>query len=158
MVEPINIATLMDDAVRLNSTSFERHKIRVEREYMDLPTLLVDKQRILQIMINLIKNAKDALVEQHDKDRILTLSTSADRERLIIQIADTGIGIKKEHLTKIFSHGFTTKPSGHGFGLHSCANAATEMEGSLSVVSDGYMQGATFTLSLPYLPATISTT
>jgi two-component system NtrC family sensor kinase len=75
---------------------------------------------------------------------------------LIIEVSDTGIGIKTEQLTKIFSHGFTTKATGHGFGLHSCANAATEMEGKLTASSAGPMQGATFRLDLPYRPAAVA--
>jgi len=61
------------------------------------------------------------------------------------------MGIAPENLARIFSHGFTTKKEGHGFGLHSSANAAAEMGGHLSVMSDGVDQGATFTLELPVL-------
>ena len=65
------------------------------------------------------------------------------------------LGIARENLTRIFSHGFTTKKHGHGFGLHSCANAAGEMGGSLSVRSDGPGKGATFTLELPLAPVEV---
>jgi signal transduction histidine kinase len=67
-------------------------------------------------------------------------------------VADNGVGISEDNLTKIFSHGFTTKEHGHGFGLHSSALAAKEIGGSLSVYSDGVGQGATFTLELPFKP------
>ncbi len=158
MLEPTEINTLLDDAVRMNVTSFERHGIRVERDYDDLPTVLADKQRLLQIVINLVKNARESLTEQNaDRDRVLTLRTRADDDRLIIDIGDSGVGIQEDNLTRIFSHGFTTKPTGHGFGLHSCAIAATEMEGSLTAHSEGHMQGATFTLNLPLTPATAAT-
>jgi C4-dicarboxylate-specific signal transduction histidine kinase len=158
MLEPTDISTLLDDAVRMNMTSFERHGIRVERKYIDLPTILADKQRLLQIVINLVKNAKESLTEQNiGQDRTLTLQTRAVDDRLIIEIVDTGVGIRKDDLTRIFSHGFTTKASGHGFGLHSCAIAATEMEGSLSAHSEGHLKGATFTLNLPLTPATAAT-
>jgi two-component system sensor kinase FixL len=81
------------------------------------------------------------------------LITRVDGDRLLLEVTDTGMGIDSEHLPKMFSHGFTTKASGHGFGLHSCANAATEMEGCLSCQSPGIGLGATFTLSLPFQPA-----
>lgn len=149
MLEPIDVNGLLDDAVRLNSSSFERHHIRVKRNYETLPSVLADKQRLLQIVVNLVKNAKEALLEQNQEERVLTLLTSVDEDRLIIEVSDSGVGIEKENLTRIFSHGFTTKATGHGFGLHSCANAATEMNGTLSVRSDGPMQGASFTLNLP---------
>jgi signal transduction histidine kinase len=66
-----------------------------------------------------------------------------------IIVRDNGIGIPPENLIKIFNHGFTTKRDGHGFGLHSGANAAKEMGGSLTAESNGPGLGATFTLELP---------
>jgi C4-dicarboxylate-specific signal transduction histidine kinase len=71
-----------------------------------------------------------------------------------LSVRDNGSGIRSENLTKIFHHGFTTKATGHGFGLHSAANAAKAMKGSLSVQSEGPDRGATFTLELPVAAAT----
>jgi len=156
LVEPIDINVLLDDAFKLHAGSFGRHGIRLEQDYADLPTVLIDKQRLMQIVINLVKNAKEALLEQAVDQRFLRVRTRAKGERLIVEVSDTGVGIDKEKLSRIFSHGFTTKAKGHGFGLHSCANAATEMDGKLSVQSDGHLRGATFTLDLPLVPATIS--
>ncbi|MEX0643085.1 MAG: CHASE sensor domain-containing protein [Pirellulales bacterium] len=156
MVEPIDVNALLDDAVRLDSASFERHRIRVVRNYAALPTVLVDKQRLLQIVINLVKNAKESLMEQEERERILTIETKANLDRLIIEVSDTGVGIEKRNMTRIFSHGFTTKVKGHGFGLHRCANAATEIEGSLTAHSDGPLKGARFTLNLPLKAAAVT--
>jgi C4-dicarboxylate-specific signal transduction histidine kinase len=149
LAEPTDVNSIFDDALRLDSESFEQHGIDVNRDYASLPTMLIDKQRVMQIVVNLVKNAKESLVERKPGERRLTLRTSVENERLVLEVSDTGVGIKKENLTRIFAHGFTTKSTGHGFGLHSCANAATEMEGSLSAHSEGDMQGATFTLKLP---------
>ena len=66
-----------------------------------------------------------------------------------VAVADNGVGIPAENLTKIFNHGFTTKKDGHGFGLHSSANAAREMGGLLVAESEGRGRGAIFTLELP---------
>jgi len=155
VVEPIEVDALLDDAMRLESASFERHHIRVVRKYADLPTVLLDKQRLLQIVVNLVKNAKESLGEQPEQERVLTIETKADKDRLIIEVSDTGVGIKESDMTRIFSHGFTTKAKGHGFGLHRCANAATEIDGSLTVRSDGPLKGATFTLNLPLKTAAV---
>ncbi len=106
--------------------------------------------RPLQILVNLLKNAKESLAASPKLDRRLTFGASRYGDRLILTVRDNGVGIAPENLTRIFSHGFTTKPKGHGFGLHSCANAAKEMGGSLTVESDGVGKGATFTLNLPY--------
>lgn len=81
---------------------------------------------------------------------MLTLSVQRSGDAAAqISVADRGVGIAAENLTRIFSHGFTTRPEGHGFGLHSCVLAAREMRGSLTVHSDGAGQGAIFTLDLP---------
>lgn len=155
LVEPLDINEVLDDAIGLNAASYIKHGINIVRNYGELPTVLVDKQRLLQIVINLVKNAKEALEEQLPGHKKITITTRAENDRLIIEVADSGIGILPEKLSKIFSHGFTTKVKGHGFGLHSCANAATEMDGSLSVKSDGHMLGATFALNLPLVVAAV---
>lgn len=153
IVEPLDLQEVLEDALKLNSASFNRHAVRVVREFADLPRVVLDKQRLLQIVINLVKNAKEALLDQDQNDRVLTLRTWAEGEKVFIEIADTGVGIAPECLSKVFAHGYTTKNNGHGFGLHSCANAATEMNGELRASSDGPMTGARFTLCLPYRSA-----
>jgi signal transduction histidine kinase len=70
-------------------------------------------------------------------------------ETLHISVKDDGEGIAPENMARLFTHGFTTRKDGHGFGLHSCALAALEMKGRLTVHSDGLGTGAVFTLELP---------
>jgi signal transduction histidine kinase len=149
-VESVSVLDALDDALRLNSSAFDRHHIHVVRNYDDLQPVKLDKQKLLQILVNLLKNAKESLAASPKLDRRLTFGASRYGDRLILTVRDNGVGIAPENLTRIFSHGFTTKPKGHGFGLHSCANAAKEMGGSLTVESDGVGKGATFTLNLPY--------
>jgi signal transduction histidine kinase len=72
-----------------------------------------------------------------------------DAGMLRITVADNGEGIAPQNLTRVFSHGFTTRSNGHGFGLHSCVLAAQEMGGRLSAHSDGAGRGAIFTLDIP---------
>ncbi|MGD9722870.1 MAG: ATP-binding protein [Pirellulales bacterium] len=158
VVEDVDVATFLDDAMKLNSASLERHQIQLVRDYGQLPKARLDTQKALQILVNLIKNAKDALVEATGQtERTLTLrSRINERNALEIQVIDNGVGVPKENLTRIFSHGFTTKKQGHGFGLHSCANAAREMGGSLVAFSDGPGKGTTLTLELPFVPAEVT--
>jgi C4-dicarboxylate-specific signal transduction histidine kinase len=103
----------------------------------------------LQILVNLIRNAKQACDESGLPDKRLTMRVSQSSDRVRIALIDNGVGIRAENLTQIFNHGFTTKKDGHGFGLHSGALAAKEMGGCLAVQSDGLGKGATFTLELP---------
>lgn len=155
VVEPANLAELLEDAVRLNASWIEQHSIDVLRQYAPLPEVLVQKQKLLQVLVNLVQNARDALIESKQPGPRLVLSISSDGDHLRIEVNDNGIGIAPEHMTRIFSHGFTTKKSGHGFGLHSCANAAKEMGGRLSARSEGIGCGASFTLELPLKPAEV---
>jgi len=135
----------------LNSTSFDRHGVEVVRDYeADLPQVLTEKQKVLQIIVNLLRNSKDALVAGRAVHRKMTIRTERiDDDYVVLEVADNGVGISTENLTRIFNHGFTTKPDGHGFGLHSCANAAKELGGSLSAHSEGDGRGASFRLVLP---------
>jgi signal transduction histidine kinase len=153
--EPVAPAELMENAVGVNRTSFSRQSIDLVRDFEELPPLLLDKHRVLQILINLIGNAANALADHAPDGRRVTLSVKrvaaegTGCEQVMFVVTDNGSGISPENLTKIFVHGFTTKKDGHGFGLHSSANAAREMGGSLSVSSPGVGLGATFTLMLP---------
>jgi signal transduction histidine kinase len=150
VTEVFDVASAIDDALKLNAAEFDRHHIEIVRDYEALPKVQLDKHKLLQILVNLVKNGKDALVEGGGTNRRLTFRTrSKGSDQIAIQVSDTGIGIQKENLTRIFSHGFTTKKTGHGFGLHSCANTAKEMGGALIVESSGLGHGATFTLALP---------
>jgi C4-dicarboxylate-specific signal transduction histidine kinase len=150
VVEPLAPKELVEDALRINEVALGRHGIRVVRQFDPAPSVAVDKHKVLQILINLIRNAKQAIEDTNRDDKELTLSiTNQGNGQVTIAVRDSGVGIAPENITRIFSHGFTTKKGGHGFGLHSAANAAREIGGQLSVQSDGPGQGAVFTLCLP---------
>ena len=148
----VSLADLVEDALRINSAGLDRHGAQVVREFQAIPDVIVDKQKVLQILVNLISNAKYALTTAELDDKTLTvrIATSNDQTECIrIDVIDNGVGIPPENLTRIFSHGFTTKQDGHGFGLHSCALAAQSIGGSLTVQSDGLNRGAAFSLHIP---------
>ena len=153
VVETIPVQNLIEDAIKLNAGALARHKVTIQRDYQETPAITVEKHRVLQILVNLIRNAKYALDESGCEDKIMTFRTGSNGHGCIhIQIADNGVGIPAENLTRIFAHGFTTRAHGHGFGLHSGALAARELGGWLQAQSDGPGCGATFTLELPLQP------
>lgn len=153
-VEEVSLAELVEDAVRFNAGSMDKHCIDVRQEFADLPPVLIDKQKFLQIVVNLISNAKNAVLESQSLRREITVRLAhAAGDRARIEIIDNGVGIPAENLTRIFSQGFTTRKTGHGFGLHSAANLATELRGSLIARSSGCGQGATFILEVPFTKA-----
>jgi PAS domain S-box-containing protein len=148
--EIININELVEDSLRINEGTLNRHNVRIIREFEKVRPLNVEKHKVLQILVNLIRNAKHACQDSNRPDRQLTVRIANAGDRIDISVIDNGIGIPAENLNRIFNHGFTTRKDGHGFGLHSGALAAKELGGSLTGLSDGPEQGATFTLELPY--------
>ena len=152
ITEIVQITDLVEDSLRLNSGAIARHAVQVVREFETVPSITADKHKVLQILVNLIRNAKGACGESGRADKQMTIRVSNGADRIRIAVIDNGVGIPPENLTRIFSHGFTTRKDGHGYGLHSSALAAKEMGGSLAVHSDGVGQGAMFTLELPLNP------
>ena len=150
VTEPLDAAEMLEDAVRMNAGALVRHDVGVVRDLDFVPPVVAERAKVLQILVNLIRNAKYACDEGGAAEKIITLRIKATaNHRVQISVVDNGVGISAENLTRIFAHGFTTRKEGHGFGLHSSANAAKEMNGSVSVYSAGPGQGATFTLELP---------
>ena len=136
--------------MEINSASLKRHQINLKLDLAKLPKIHLDKQRVLQILVNLITNAKHALVNCDQQEKLLVVRCYQHGENLLrVDVEDNGVGILEENIAKIFRHGFTTREGGHGFGLHSSALAAKEMGGSLTVHSDGPGCGSKFTLELP---------
>ena len=156
VLESVAVADLVNDSVRLNAEAFTRHGVTLACEFEEVPAVTVDKHRVLQILVNLIRNAKYACDDSGRSDKRITIRVTRCALGVAIAVADNGVGISTENLPRIFSHGFTTRPGGHGFGLHSAALAAQELKGSLRVASDGPGCGATFRLELPVTPAKVS--
>lgn len=151
LVESVALSDLMDDSLRLSAFSSGSHEIEVIKQYAVLPELLLDRQRLLQVLVNLIKNAEESMQDSKQAKRRLVLKTwQQDEQRLFIEVADNGLGIQKNDLLKIFAHGYTTKSYGNGFGLHSCANLLADLGGGIQALSDGPGLGAAFRVELPY--------
>lgn len=150
--EPVEPAELLEMAAKVTSSSAMRHEIEVVREYETVAPVITQKHKVLQILVNLLSNAKNAINEHDGPERKIVLHVEDEADTVMMSVHDTGSGIESDHLTRIFAHGFTTRENGHGFGLHSSANTAVELGGSLEVTSDGPGSGARFTLRLPRTP------
>jgi C4-dicarboxylate-specific signal transduction histidine kinase len=150
VAEKVKTADLVEEALGLNLDAFRRHDIAVARDYTE-PDLeiTVDRHKVLQILVNLLGNAKRACSDSARADKQMTVHVGSTDRCVQIAVSDNGVGIPPENLTRIFQHGFTTRKDGHGFGLHSSALAAKELGGSLKVHSAGAGAGAKFTLELP---------
>ncbi len=142
---------MIDTALQMCLGNFSQKNIQIIRDYRETPFMTTDKIKLLQIFVNLIQNAKEAVLANGlvDTKEITITINKINTNEIDITFTDNGVGIRTENLTKIFSFGFTTKKTGHGFGLHNCALAAKELGGALTAKSDGENTGATFTLTLP---------
>jgi signal transduction histidine kinase len=150
VLETLPAAELVQDALRMNLGAFERHGVTIIRQFENVPPVTVDKHKVLQVLVNLMRNAKYAMDEFGPPEKRLTVSVaSRGAGKVAISVSDNGIGITSENLAQIFSHGFTTKRDGHGFGLNSGLRAARELGGNLTAFSEGTGKGATFCLELP---------
>lgn len=147
--EKISIPECIEHCIALNIT--QNTQIKISRDYRLERPVTIDKVKLMQIIVNLIKNSIDAIQEQNPPAAQLILRTyEKNKACFIIEVSDNGVGIAKKNMTKLFSYSFTTKKTGHGFGLHASAISAQEMGGKLSVSSKGVGKGASFTLELPY--------
>ena len=149
LVEECELAEVLEEALRLQGGALRQAGVRVEKEVAPLPLVKLDSHRLLQILLTLLSNARQALEEVAPGQRMLWLRLQREGEWIRLQVRDNGQGIAPEVTPRLFNHGFTTRKGGHGIGLHSSALAARLMGGQLRLESAGPGQGATATLELP---------
>jgi predicted ATPase/signal transduction histidine kinase/tRNA A-37 threonylcarbamoyl transferase component Bud32 len=149
MAEECDLSQLIDDTLRIQMVALQRHGVSIRREVSPVPRVKVDKHKVLQILINLISNSKYALDAVPEGERHLRVRLFVEGPRAHIQVVDNGMGIAPEARERLFTHGYTTRKDGHGFGLHSSALAAQMLGGRLTLESEGPGKGAVATLELP---------
>jgi two-component system NtrC family sensor kinase len=149
--ELVSPRDLLEDALRMNAEGLETAGVQVVRQLAELPPAMLDRHKIVQILLNLISNARHSLASRGQGPRQLTVRMGLEGPgQLLYAVADNGAGIARPDLTRIFDHGFTTRRDGQGLGLHGSANLAAEMRGSLTAHSEGPGHGATFILHVPF--------
>mgnify|MGYP003564649636 CR=1 FL=1 len=149
-MEEINIGSVIEDALIMQSGSNTAYGIRILKDFEPVKTVEVQKTKLIHVLINLIKNARESMIEKGGHDKILTLKLFEINAAVVAKISDTGVGLSEQNIANIFSHGFTTKKYGNGFGLVSCKAYMEEMNGQIKVESDGVGCGASFSLIFPF--------
>jgi two-component system sensor kinase FixL len=147
--ETAALQDVVEEAIQVYAHAFARHDIEIERALEPLPPFGIDRHRILQILLNLLANARHAVAENAGQKRVRIAVEAGDPGQARVVVSDNGIGIAAEDQFRIFAAGFSTRKDGHGFGLHTAALAAGEMGGTLGCHSAGAGTGARFTLELP---------
>ena len=151
--EKTTVPDLVESAVKMHANAYTRHQIQLVRKFEPVGEVTVDRHKVLQILVNLLHNAKHACVESGKAEKQVVIHIQpVGTDRVKVEVTDNGIGMSPEVRARLFSHGFTTRKDGHGFGLHSAALAAKELGGELTANSDGLGFGATFVLEMPLAP------
>ncbi|HEX3044778.1 MAG TPA: substrate-binding domain-containing protein, partial [Bacillota bacterium] len=146
ITEELNLNEALEDALTIQATSLEKAQIQVTKNFRDVVRVPVQKTKLMQILINLLNNAKDALSETPVDQRRIILTIESENTTAYLKCTDSGCGVSPELLKTMFNLGFTTKKTGHGFGLHSCANFMAEMGGKVWAESPGRGQGTSIVL------------
>lgn len=152
--EKVHLEDVVEDTLKLQSGSIERHGLDIRKDFGATPPVIVQKSKIVHILINLIKNAKEAMTDVDRNERWIIIRTSQDETHVYLSVIDNGHGIADDKIKKIFTYGYTTKDDGHGYGLHTCANYMKEMNGNITVESEGIGQGSCFRLGFPKITET----
>ena len=150
--EPTRVNEVIAEAIEISCPPNRRGDIAIDvsvDESLAGTSVMADRHRILQILVNLVSNARDA-VQAHDRPQRIAIAAEREGMRLHIRVNDSGVGIAPELAAKIFGAGVTSKANGHGYGLHSSALAARQMNGTLECTSPGTGKGAMFTLTIPF--------
>ncbi len=149
--EEVNLEGQIETALTILEEGMAAHGVKVHVQCEEVPLVRVQKTKLIHTLVNILKNAREAVQMTGSQGGSIQVRLYRDKSMVVLSIQDTGIGIEPENLPRIFTHGFTTKKTGHGFGLHSCANAMKEMNGTIEALSEGKGKGATFVLKFPLM-------
>lgn len=145
-----DLAETLRDIVALNQDRLDRARIEVKFHLEPLPELMLNRSKLTQVLVNLVRNAIQAMEGTAEGQRVLTLQARlAEDQNPEIDIGDSGCGMTDEVKTNLFRHGFTTKATGKGIGLHYCANAVRSMGGWISAHSEGPGRGSNIRIRFP---------
>ena len=136
VVQAYDLRRLIEEAIGMSDAAFVNHGIDVAVDLEALEPAFIDRHKVMQILINLLSNAKHALAEREDGRRIdIRLATIGDG-RFAIEVEDNGVGIAPENRDRIFTNGFTTKENGSGLGLAMALKLMDRHEGSIDIASE----------------------
>nr|MBF0221844.1 hypothetical protein [Desulfobulbaceae bacterium] len=150
--ERINLNRVVNDALTMLADSLTHRAITLDVQLAEIPPVRIEQAKMIQIVINLIKNGYEAMDSPDLSERKLSIATALQHgspAQVVLSVSDTGFGFDQEEEKKLFQFGYTTKVTGSGFGLHSCANFLIAHNGTLSAYSTGKGQGAKFVVKLP---------
>lgn len=146
--QPESIARIVEDALRISKPD-RIPGLQIVRRFQPVPDLPLERTRLLQVFANLVGNAMDAMKPLPDRQHVLSIRIEQQPAAIAVAFEDSGVGITPEQRERIFTHGYTTKPHGHGYGLHYSLNTMRQMGGRIEIASPGENRGSTFTVFIP---------
>ncbi len=147
--DKFSLTQIVDDAIELFQQPIREHGIILEKKYLNSPDIVVQKHKLIHVLINLFDNAKDALASNTHREKRIVVQVSQDGHQIVLEIADNGCGMDPDTVKKVFLYGYSTKQTGHGFGLHSCFNSLKEMHATIQAQSEGLGKGSVFRVFFP---------
>jgi PAS domain S-box-containing protein len=156
-LESVDLNEATREVIALSLSELQRNRVVLQSELADdLPTITGDRIQLQQVVLNLLRNASDAMVDVYDRPRQLLIRTereNADRVRLTVR--DAGVGLDRPSMDKAFDAFYTTKSGGMGIGLSVSRSIIEKHEGHLwAAQNDG--PGATFSFAIPLTPQSIT--
>ncbi len=146
--ESINIRTVINDSIAMILPSLGKKGIEMELDIpLGIPQVKGDKTRLMQVVLNLIKNASESIESAELPNKKITINALQFYDRVEIKLIDSGAGFDQLNAEKLFQRGFTSKESGSGIGLYNCRSIIESHQGTLELISDGIGKGATAILT-----------
>lgn len=149
-LEPLNLSDVTREVIALTSIDLQRGRVALEAELADdLPIIDGDRIQLQQVILNLLRNAVDAMSHVHERARGLLIKTEREDAGYVrLSVRDAGVGIDREHMDKLFTAFHTTKPGGMGIGLSISRSIVERHQGRLwAEPNDG--PGVTFAFAIP---------
>jgi signal transduction histidine kinase len=155
-IQAVDLNEVTREVMALSLSDLQRNCVALQADLAeDLPTITGDRIQLQQVILNLLRNACDAMIDVHDRPRQLLIRTELDDDRVRLSVQDTGVGIDPENMNKLLDPFYTTKHDGMGIGLSISRSIVERHHGGLwAEPNDG--PGVTFSFSIPSCPASVS--
>jgi signal transduction histidine kinase len=149
----VDIRGIINDSVSMITGTFDKKNIQFNLDApIMIPKIKGDRTRLMQVVLNLLKNAIDSFSDSEKKNKAIEVKVIVEEKKIIIQIKDNGKGFEQATTDHLFQRGYTTKLEGSGLGLANCRNIIEAHNGEISLTSDGIDNGATSTIFFNLIP------